>query len=396
MLKFVLKLLVLGKIPFPQLLDKFINASKEYKNNDIWFRGLNIENSKPFYETYEIYSKKDYREGVACFRIPSLINLNSSILAFTEARLYNCSDCSEKGIVVKRSLDAGVTWSNWKWLVEPSLIGANPTSVYDDINKKIILHYSTGKTNLSGQIDCIPSKENYQISSNNFGLTWSKPYKITKFLGDYGGLLSGPGNGVQIPSSGRLVFPGHYQTAERKDGAVISYYSDDYGLTWKTSNTVLMKQDESTINLIENETLIMNMRNGHNNNSCNCRAQVFSNDGGVNWLNLTFDPELKDPICQGTSTYLDGYYYFLNPNMYYSRSNLTLRFKKNILDKWKEIRITDEFNYAGYTALTNKIISLNSKKYLGILWTGCDLSLPFRVWCSIDSAWKLFFSRVPI
>ena len=94
-------------MPLPQLAERLLNASNEYKHNHIWLRGLDIINSKPFFPTYDVFTSRDLRDNIACFRIPSLVNNNNSLLALTEARLYNCSDCSQKGIVSKKSVDGG-------------------------------------------------------------------------------------------------------------------------------------------------------------------------------------------------------------------------------------------------------------------------------------------------
>lgn len=403
MLNYFLPIIVLsyqvtmvGSLPVNQLIDRFMNASNEYKKNNIWLRGLDIVNSDPFFTTKTIFSNKDYRENISCFRIPSIVNSDNNIMVLTEARLFNCSDCSQKGIVSKTSVDNGLTWSDMKWVVPPIHVAANPTSVYDDLNKKIILHYATGKTNLSGKLDCVPSSDNWQIESYDFGTTWSKPYNISGFLGIHRGLLPGPGNGFQIKSNGRILIPGHYGTAERNYGYVIPYYSDDYGITWNTSNNLFPFQDEATIALIQDNILLLNMRNGHNNNSCKCRSISRSFNNGLDWTPLEYDPNIKDPICQGTSTTVNNTYFFINPNMYYSRSNLTIHYKSEISAEWKNLRITDEFTYTGYTGLTNEIIEIKGVQYLGVIWTSCKLSLPFRVWCSLDDKWEVLFAKIPM
>ena len=385
---------IVYSLPVNQLIDRFVNASKEYKENDIWLRGVDIVNSNPFFPANTVFSNKDYRENIACFRIPSIVNSDSKIMIFTEARLFNCSDCSQKGIVTKTSKDNGVTWSDWKWVVPPGQVSANPTSVYDNYSKKIILHYATGKTNISGKLDCVPSSDNWQLESYDFGKTWSEPYNISKYLGVHRGLLPGPGNAYQLESNGRIIIPGHFGTAERTYGHVITYYSDNFGKTWNTSNNIFPFQDEATISIIEDDILILNMRNGHNNNSCKCRSISKSYNNGLDWTPIEYDPSLKDPICQGTSTTINKTYFFINPNMYYSRSNLTIHYKSKISDEWRKLRVTDEFSFTGYSGLTNKPIKTNGNQYLGVIWTSCDLSLPFRVWCSFDDKWKIVFTKI--
>lgn len=56
-------------------------------------------------------------DGYFCFRIPALIfTVKKTLLAFAEGRGLQTQTCSDHGpdvrIVVKRSSDFGVTWSN--------------------------------------------------------------------------------------------------------------------------------------------------------------------------------------------------------------------------------------------------------------------------------------------
>ena len=54
--------------------------------------------------------------------------------------------------------------------------------------------------------------------------------------------------GLQVSASGRLVFNAHYQTAERADGAVVVYYSDDGGDTYRlAASAPFAHMDESTM-----------------------------------------------------------------------------------------------------------------------------------------------------
>ena len=80
-----------------------------------------------------------------------------------------------------------------------------------------------------GHYDCIPAVDNFQIISQDDGLTWGPITNISSFLGEHRGLLPGPGTGTYIADMDRILFAGHYQTAERPDGRVVVYYSDDGG-----------------------------------------------------------------------------------------------------------------------------------------------------------------------
>jgi len=60
-------------------------------------------------------------EGYACFKIPVLLRTNEgSLIVMSEARTPDCGDFSRTDLVVKRSVDEGVTWSPLQRVVEPA------------------------------------------------------------------------------------------------------------------------------------------------------------------------------------------------------------------------------------------------------------------------------------
>ena len=85
--------------------------------------------------------------------------------------------------------------------------GGNPTVIYDTKRCNVVLHFNRGTTdtNGDGHYDCIPAVDNFQIVSADDGLTWEQPKNISRFLGEYRGLLPGPGTGAYLPSSDRKV-----------------------------------------------------------------------------------------------------------------------------------------------------------------------------------------------
>ena len=66
-------------------------------------------------------------------------------------------------------------------------VGGNPTVVYDNLRKQVILHFNRGMTDPDndGHFDCIPAVDNFQITSSDNGLTWSSPKNISSFLEGY-------------------------------------------------------------------------------------------------------------------------------------------------------------------------------------------------------------------
>ena len=93
-----------------------------------------------------------------------------------------------------------------------SNVGGNIVAFYDDATDRIIVHFVRG---VNSNNDCVPGNSNWEVYSLDDGLSWSTPRDISTFLGDFVGVLPGPGVGIQLkkgPNAGRLVVPGHYGT----------------------------------------------------------------------------------------------------------------------------------------------------------------------------------------
>ena len=353
-----------------QYIAQFINASKEYKKaGEVEPNGLRIYPGQTFHESFVVFDGNDFAhfiELVACFRIPSVVQTASGVLlAFAEGRINTCADCQVVGIAQKTSFDGGRTWGQLKWAVPPTNTsnigqgmdrGANPTTVFDFVRNRTLLHFVRG-TQEDG--DCDPGLANYQVISTDDGATWGKPQDLSSILGPYVGCLPGPGNGVQLTSDGswpgRLLIPCHYGTAERSNGAVVVYGSDDGGESWWLSEDALPRMDESTVAELSNGTVMLNMRNA---GGCLCRAVSTSQDGGVSWEPLWFDETLVDPICEGSLAFFSWapplatavkvskhnmsensekqdifrLLLFSNPPMRYARANMTVQVRCSIIN----------------------------------------------------------------
>ncbi|GMH88321.1 hypothetical protein TL16_g11124 [Triparma laevis f. inornata] len=363
-------------------------------------------------------------EGVTpgCYRIPAVLQhpTTKTIHAFAEARFgeeehFECADCSVLGISHRRSFDGGLTWeSEAKWVVDntptdpedpTSNVGGNIVVVYDEIDEKIILHFVRG-VNENG--DCVPGNSNWEVVSYDDGETWSTPRNINEFLGDFVGVLPGPGTGIQIKNGdfkGRLIIPAHYGTAYREYGADIIYWSDDSGSTWTVTETPLPLMDEDTVVEIGNTGGIMlNMRNADLDKRE--RAVALSYDGGVSFGEVFFDESLIDPICEGSLARIDGIQegeeeegviLFSNPAMQYSRSKLTIRFSYDGGVTWsKSLLLADKMT--DYSSLVQGVVGVDSdgSKLGGVLWGSCEKPLPWRVWCEDAHGWNVLFTRFPV
>lgn len=103
--------------------------------------------------------------------------------------------------------------------------------------------------------------DNFQILSGDEGRTWGEVSNISAYLGDSRGLLPGPGTGAYIAEEDRIVMAGHYQTAEREDGRVVMYYSEDGGLTYRLSPSGRFpRADEAMVAHTGGANLTVNLR----------------------------------------------------------------------------------------------------------------------------------------
>ena len=377
-----------------QYLNHIWNTSKEYADAEIWWEGMFQPESTPLVPSVEIFGHSDLVDDIQCFRIPSVVSDGKKLYAFAEARQGSCEDCGFSRIVMKASHNFGKSWTQMYYLTQSKQRAKNPTSLYDSHESKIVLHYMLGENKSDGSGQCVPGLSNKQAISYD-GNIWTIE-DITAFLHPYDGVFPGPGNAFYDMDRKRYVIPAHYCTAYRECGRVFTYYSDDHGLTYRTSNTSIPHMDEATVSKWNNTHLVLNMRTNRSNTTCKCRALSFSRDGGDTWSNVVYEPMMKDPICQGSSASFHHFTFFVNPNMYYARSNLTLFYKSLKQTEWQKKRITNEFAFSDYSSLLNVPIFMNDHMYLGVLWSSCTFPFPFRVWCTFDNAWNIRFGWIQL
>ena len=70
---------------------------------------------------------------------------------------------------------------------------------------------------------------------------------------------------------------------------------------------------------------------------CNCRGRSFSADAGLTWTEMELDPQLHDPICEGSIAQIGQYTAFSNPPMSYAR------YRHDII----KLHLEYEFGYEG-------------------------------------------------
>ena len=256
------------------------------------------------------------KDGFSLFRIPGIVvSAKGTALAYCEARKNSGSDWGEIEVHLRRSTDGGKTWEPARQIahhgdrMSVALIKPNEKANEQTVNNPVaIVDRKTGAVHF---LYCINYARCYYMRSDDDGLTFSKPVEITAAFEAFKPkcpwtvLATGPGHGIQLSKTGRLVVP--VWLAYGKDGAhhpsmTGTIYSDDHGATWKAGDIALPNEGEFKD---PNETVIVELSDGRV--MLNCRSEstasrrlvTTSHDGATGWTKPKFDPALFEPICMG-------------------------------------------------------------------------------------------------
>lgn len=232
--------------------------------------------------------------GYHTYRIPGFaVAKDGSLLLFAEGR-PNSSDPGGAGdidMVVKRSTDKGVTWSNLAVLKELNGFDySDPRVVVDENSGKVHLQYTQWPTN-NGQAG-VPvglgnnSSVTFYQSSSDHGATWSAPANINAQVKNpsWASLNTGPGKGIQLQwqdsapaRNGRVIIPALQRPTAYRG---VALYSDDNGATWnRGTGTTPGYADESEVIELTNGDLLWDARPA----SGLIRQRYRSTDGGQTW-----------------------------------------------------------------------------------------------------------------
>lgn len=324
------------------------------------------------------YLFKPGDNGYKCFRIPAIIKSSKgTLLAFAEGRKNHCGDADDIDLVLRRSEDGGNSWSPMivVWDDGGNTCG-NPAPVLDEKSGKIVL---LSTWNLGGDHEpqiinqvSTDTRRIFLLSSNDDGLTWTKPKEITADvkLPNWTWYATGPGNGIQIKKGkykGRIIIPCDHIEAGTKKYFSHAVYSDDGGENWKLGGSTPTDQvNESTVVELEKGKLLLNMRNY---NQLRYRQTSISADGGMSWSDLKQDNQLPEPVCQASMIRLwntkgKTVLAFSNPASQQKRENMTVRWSYDLGMTWSESKLI----HAGPSAYSNLIELANSR--MGLLFEG--------------------------
>ncbi len=323
-------------------------------------------------------------EGVHTYRIPGMtITDKGTLIAVYDIRYKHSGDLPANiDVGMSRSTDGGRTWEPMKVIMdmgephENNGIG-DPSILFDPVSKKLWVAalWSKGNRSIAGSKPGLSEDETGQfvlVSSDDDGVTWSKPNNITKQVKNPAWHLffDGPGNGIAM-QDGKIVFPAQYWDEMRVPHSTL-IYSDDHGKTWKSGTGARSNTTESQIVETLPGTLMLNMRD----NRGGFRSIATTRDLGKTWVeHHTSFNALPDPVCMASlikaNVTVKGkqkdVLFFSNVNTRSGRFNLTIKASSDLGESWPSNHhlLIDERRLFGYSDLTRI-----DNKTLGLLYEG--------------------------
>ena len=278
-------------------------------------------------------------EGYHTYRIPAILPTPSYLLAFCEGRLEGGGDSGQIDVVLKRSADAGRTWSPLSVVAHlDGYTTGNPAPVRDRETGEIILLLTRNpasaheKRILTGED---PPRTVWVTRSADEGATWTEPEDISATTRREGWrwYATGPCHAIQL-RSGRLLVPANHSTGpDPKDWFSHVIYSDDHGKTWAIGGVHEGYTNESSVAELPDGRVYQNMRSYLKDNR---RRVSYSTDGGLTWSPDVTDTALVEPVCQASVLYAAGEgggLLFSNPAST-NREQITVRISRDGGQTW--------------------------------------------------------------
>ncbi len=295
-------------------------------------------------------------DGYHTYRVPVLITTpNGNTIAFCEGRVNDIGDSGNIDIMMRRSSDSGVTWSDMEVIIgeddDDNAFGV-PTAVIDKSNGRLWLFMRW--TDL--EHDMLYGLRMYVTYSDDDGVTWADTTDITTDVtlpnpDPWDWFVSGPGLGIQC-DSGRLLIPGDCRYVSGDSLYSYTFFSDDHGTTWEMGGLAGASGEElEECQLVEllDGTIMLNARTKAGNG---LRALVISEDEGETWGEVDFHEQLIVNVSMGSFIRYDATrLLFTCPIHPTARRHLKLRVSYNEGKTW-DLERWLHYGWAGYSCLT--------------------------------------------
>lgn len=251
-------------------------------------------------------------DGYHTYRIPAvMVAPSGDVLAFCEGRSSR-SDHAENDIVMKRSTDAGKTWSAMTVIAEDGdNCLNNPCVVTDRSTGRILLMFQRypeayDERTVEPGVEGDKIVRTWLMHSDDNGATWSEPRDVTRNTKPaYAtSVASGPGNGIQLRRgafAGRILMP--FNHGPYGDWKVYAALSDDGGKTW-TYGLDAVEGTPGHANEVQFVEVIPGFvrLNARSFGGAKLRKTTLSIDSGLSWTApLTDVADLPDPSCMGST-----------------------------------------------------------------------------------------------
>jgi sialidase-1 len=318
--------------------------------------------------------------GYRIYRVPGIVATDGgAVVATAEARPGEGGDWDHNDLVMRRSLDGGLTW------LEPQIVANHQDYGPGPISNFVMI--PAGKRIRA--LFCHDYARIYRTMSDNDGATWSRPTEITECAAPlrqqypWRVIATGPGHGLDC-SSGRLIVPIWISTGEgtefgkgrlgHRPSAVSLLYSDDRGESWHAGEIVVHHDPDNIIN--PSETAPVELSDGRvlfnirNESPRRRRLVCISDDGVGGWSVPRFDKALLEPVCMASILRLhergaDGrpLIIFANPDnlenelipaggrLAHDRKNLTVKLSEDDCETWAVSRVLEP-GPSGYSDLS--------------------------------------------
>lgn len=347
-------------------------------------------------------------EGHAIYRIPSIIALpNGELLTIAEGRVHGSNDYGDVNLVMKKSKDEGLTWSGVKMLVDHGKFQAgNPAPVVDRFDPEypegvIYVFFNTGNHHEYNIRLNEGVREVWFVRSTDMGFSWEIPVNITQqvhkvnnpkfnpaYLNaeDWRHYANTSGHAFQFqegPYKGRIYVAANHSQGPPQEGftdyQAHGFFTDDHAKSFKVSSSIpIPGSNEAIAAELSHGRMVMSIRN--QKGDIRQRILAFSDDGGENWAEVYFDPQLPDPVCQGSILDIgkfNGKNILAHSNAAdpQKRDNLTIRISMDEGKTWTESILVDKSidpSIPSWTAYSD-LVKLD-EHHLGILYERNDYS----------------------